>query len=212
MRWELRQTISNILADYDVVSPQGLVGRAEMDPQFLQGEKIAFSLCGHSYLLQYDMLDYAKTLFTDRQKDKTVRFRFCIFEHGEQIGEIARIRQRTGFLKSYNYLALRLNGVDYQLYKIGLGKQGIKCPIYCGQRQIAQINKGTIVKNNLDEYTLLALDEAAAVTAVFFGLYMDTIYYANRNEYVRNSTSVHYETTLNKDLMAWYDPAFEARC
>lgn len=212
MRWELRQTLSHFVADYDVVAPQGLVGRAEMSMQFLRGEKIEFSLCGHSYLLQYDTLGYAKTLFTDRQKDKTVRYRFRIFEYGEQIGEIANVRQRTGFLKSYNYLALRLNRVDYQLYKIGLGKQGIKCPIYCGQRQIAQINKGTVVKNNLDEYTLLALDEAAAVTAVFFGLYLDTVFFEDHDEYAPRSTHVHYETTLNKDLMAWYDPAFEARC
>lgn len=212
MRWELRQTVSRMVSDYDVIAPQGLVGRAESTPQFLRGHKIEFSLCGHNYLMQYDTLDYAKAMFADLQEATTIRYHFRIFEQGEQIGEIATIRQRTGLLKSYSYLALCLKSVNYQLYKIGLGKQGVKCPIYCGKNQIAQINKGVTVTDNLDEYTLLALDEPSAMTAVFFGLYLDAIFYSNRGEYGYKSTNFNYETTLNRDLMAWYDPAFEARC
>lgn len=117
-------------------------------------------------------------------------------------------KPETGFLQGYNSIAMQLYGEEYQSYKIGFGKEGVCCPVFlCGQ-QIAQINKSAVVKDNLDEYLIYAVNEKALMPSVMFAIYIDGIYYANRGVYVDDATTINCEYSLNEEVLSHYDPNF----
>lgn len=104
--------------------------------------------------------------------------------------------------------SLQLYGEEYQSYKIGFGKEGVCCPVFLGGQQIAQINKSAVVKDNLDEYLIYAVNEMALLPSVMFAIYIDGIYYANRGVYVDDATTINCEYSLNEEVLSHYDPNF----
>ena len=103
---------------------------------------------------------------------------------------------------------MQLYGEEYQSYKIGFGKEGVCCPVFlCGQ-QIAQINKSAVVKDNLDEYLIYAVNEKALIPSVMFAIYIDGTNYANRGMYVDDATTINCEYSLNEEVLSHYDPNF----
>lgn len=137
-----------------------------------------------------------------------LRHPFAIRENNCTVGEISVIHTKTGFLQGYNSIAMQLYGEEYQSYKIGFGKEGVCCPVFlCGQ-QIAQINKSAVVKDNLDEYLIYAVNEKALMPSVMFAIYIDGIYYANRGMYVDDATTINCEYSLNEEVLSHYDPNF----
>lgn len=82
------------------------------------------------------------------------------------------------------------------------------CPVFLGGQQIAQINKSAVVKDNLDEYLIYAVNEMALLPSVMFAIYIDGIYYANRGVYVDDATTINCEYSLNEEVLSHYDPNF----
>lgn len=137
-----------------------------------------------------------------------LRHPFAIRENNCTVGEISVIHTKTGFLQGYNSIAMQLYGEEYQSYKIGFGKEGVCCPVFLGGQQIAQINKSAVVKDNLDEYLIYAVNEKALMPSVMFAIYIDGIYYANRGMYVDDATTINCEYSLNEEVLSHYDPNF----
>lgn len=160
------------------------------------------------FLLQYMPAADARAYMRGINTKDILRHPFAIRENNCTVGEISVIHTKTGFLQGYNSIAMQLYGEEYQSYKIGFGKEGVCCPVFlCGQ-QIAQINKSAVVKDNLDEYLIYAVNEKALMPSVMFAIYIDGIYYANRGMYVDDATTINCEYSLNEEVLSHYDPNF----
>lgn len=130
---------------------------------------------------------------------------------GMQIGTIEKIRVGNLF-SAYFYTQLTLYGRVLRIYEVGLGKEGICCPIYDGETQLSQVEKSPVVRDNLDEYTLCCLDDFGETAALLFALFLDFFSYRNAGQHVRGTKNVQYVYTRRKELLAKYDPSFRMRC
>ena len=130
---------------------------------------------------------------------------------GEAAGSLARIRVGNLF-SAYFYTELRLQGRVLQAYEIGLGKEGMRYPLYEGDVQLAQVEKDPAVRDNLDAYRLYSLDTFGELAAVLFSLYLDYQDFRSAGEYARGKRSVQYVYTRRKELLARFDPDFRSRC
>lgn len=160
------------------------------------------------FLLQYMPAADARAYMRGINTKDILRHPFAIRENNCTVGEISVIHTKTGFLQGYNSIAMQLYGEEYQSYKIGFGKEGVCCPVFLGGQQIAQINKSAVVKDNLDEYLIYAVNEKALMPSVMFAIYIDGIYYANRGMYVDDATTINCEYSLNEEVLSHYDPNF----
>lgn len=129
---------------------------------------------------------------------------------GTPAGSIGLTRD-GGFWKPC-YYHLELNGREWSLYEVGLGKEGIKLPVWEGERQAALLEKDAVVRDNLDRYQLYAASERDLLPAVLLGLFYDCKQFEDRGERVVQGKSVTYLYTFSRATRERYDPAFRARC
>lgn len=130
---------------------------------------------------------------------------------GAQIGTIAKIREGT-FLSANYYTELRISGRVLQIYEVGLGKAGMRYPVYEGGVQLSQVEKEPVALDNLDEYSLCSLDDFGELAALLFALFIDFHSYRNAGEHARGKKSFQYIYTRRKEIFAKYDPDFRSRC
>lgn len=115
-------------------------------------------------------------------------------------------RRRNKLWGGYYYFVLEWSGVEYQMYEIGLGKQGIKLPVYHNGAQIALIEKGTVVYDNKDSYPMTFQNDDGLLKSIFLTLYYDLVRFANRGEVVSNTKKTYFYYSTNKELKQKYDP------
>lgn len=208
MQWIVKQTKSRGYEfTFDIMKDDAVIGQARYIPKMLR-QGYGIRLNDSKFLLQYMPAADARAYMRGINTKEILRNPFAIRENNRTVGEISAVHTKTGFLQGYNSIAMQLYGKEYQSYKIGFGREGIYCPVFLGRQQIAQINKSAVVKDNLDEYTIYAVDEKALLPSVMFTIYIDGIYYANRGMYVESATTIKCEYCLNEDVLSHYDPNF----
>lgn len=131
--------------------------------------------------------------------------------NGAQIGTLAKIREGT-FLSSNYYTELRIGGRVLQIYEVGLGKEGMRYPVYEDGVQLSQVEKEPVVLDNLDAYSLCSLDDFGELAALLFALFLDFHSYRNAGERTRGKKSFQYVYTRRKEILSKYDPDFRSRC
>ena len=107
--------------------------------------------------------------------DKSKAYRpYKIFNSEHRIlGNVAQIDQREGWFTTISYMHMYIvDQEQYNLYPIGFGAEGGKHPVYCGNKQIAQIDKPCEIYNDLHHYTIYAVDQDAAEISALFAAYM----------------------------------------
>lgn len=206
MVFDIVQTESNISAKYEVRKGNSVIGFAELRNNFIHGGTFVFDILGRTYEMVYEPLQQIGS-WLRRAKEKT-DVPYTVHENGELFGRISIKRSNGGLLKRYEYYSLETRSEAYDMYEIGLGKDGLKYPIYCGERQIALIEKDVTVYNNLDFYHISTSDDNAAIIATIFGMYLDASSYAHRGEFVKKSVETTYYLTTNSELKAKYDKNF----
>lgn len=128
--------------------------------------------------------------------------------YGEQCGLIFQKETGGFFLSRYPYYEMQLNNLVYTLYAVGMGKEGMKFPIYREEKQVALIEKSYEVHNNLDQYRSYALTTDDNMAACLLCLYIDSLMYSNRGQVVQSSVQKTYKITTNKELKSKYNPDF----
>lgn len=123
-------------------------------------------------------------------------------------GVIYQAERKLGLFKGYSYREMRYCNDIYEMYSLGLGKEGYKSPIYLGDRQIAQIDMDCVVKNQLFKYKIYAIDNSFARIAVLFCLYFYVSGVYSSGEKVISSETKYYTVTKNKALLEKYDKEF----
>lgn len=127
------------------------------------------------------------------------------------VGNVYQIEKKEGWFTIIDFFEMIYFGMKCKLYPIGLGKEGGKHPVYCGETQIAQVEKAGEIYNDLHHFDIYAVDQQAAEIAVLFAAYM----YINANfkpgEKATKSYVKYTSITTNKTLKSKYNPDFVKR-
>ena len=129
---------------------------------------------------------------------------------GRLAGSVSQIDVKTGLLSGHQYHQLQLEGRSYQLYAVGLGKQGGVCSLYCDGSQLAEIDTEATVYNELFRFETFAVDTDSAFVSILLCCYMYMLGCYRPGEAVSSSVRTRVTVTTNKDLLAKYDPNFKA--
>lgn len=144
------------------------------------------------------------------QKERIITRYTITTAYNETIGCIEK-RKQIGLFKP-PFFTITYHGQTYTIYEVGLGKEGMKYPIYFEGKQVALIEKEPIVKDNLDEYKLYYIDKSLEIICVILGLFIDIEHYRNLAHIRESKSSFEYTYTLNRKIKDKYDPNFKNRC
>lgn len=134
---------------------------------------------------------------------------YIISENNIEHGTIYQTKYNGGLFNKFDYHQMKNNGLTFDLFPIGFGKEGSKSPIYVENKQIAQIEKECTVYNDLHNYRIYAKDDCSAYIAILFVVYMYINGGYKAGEKALSSTVKVVSTTTNKILKGKYNPDFK---
>ena len=202
---QLVQTYSAVSARYQVLSKDEVLYTGEYMP--MQREIVLSK--GHFPLYRLRQNPFQALKFS-RQNPRSVRSMELCDCDGGRIGEIYLHREK-GWNKPCWFQLERDNHI-YRIYEVGLGKNGIKCPVYSQATQIGLLEKDPKVMDNLDVYRISVQKSEDAIVCILFGLYYDFVRFGNRGELCSKKVETRYIYTLNKEIRGMYDPTFSLKC
>ncbi len=136
---------------------------------------------------------------------------YRLAQDGLEVGVVCQTMFSGGFFNKFEYYTMVKNGQAYDMFPVGLGKEGNKYPVYCGDAQIAMAEKDCVVCDDLHQYRILAQDVEAALVTLLFCLHL----YVNESYKPGVKTTEgkmkYVSLTTNKTLKRKYDPAFKDR-
>lgn len=202
----LKQTKHSLSSEYHLLNQEEeLIGSAEIP--FAFKTKIKVNYAAQNFYVEHSIREGVRSLFTLGENAKLVPFTIEN-EREELIGGLCR-RKKGGMFKGYHYYEMVFNQQTYYIYVIGLGKEGLKIPVYqAGGKQISLIEKGTITLDNLDEYEITSVDSNHVLVPYLFALYYDATE-KNNEEIAAKKKEYSIKITLSKELKSFYDPTFK---
>lgn len=140
------------------------------------------------------------------------RLSFKILEDGKKIGFLVGATQKDGRLfGGYPYYQIDYRENAYEAYAVGLGKGGIFLCLYRDGRLLATVEKDQVVYNYQDTYTLYVDHEEDFPLTALAVLYYDLTCYGDLTELSVRSVKKYVLNTVQKELLAKYDPDFIPR-
>jgi hypothetical protein len=135
--------------------------------------------------------------------------------NGNKIGFFTRAGVKRSFFKSgYSFVHASLYGQDYNVYEVGLGKNGVFFTCYkrsndgTDDDQIGIIHKSALVKSREDEYLCFSSNEQCAKLLTLFSMYVDILEF--RNDGIAATGVKEYQCTYicNSELKEKFNPEF----
>lgn len=209
MIFDVRQTESGVSCVYEICKGRERIGSARLDWNLSHGGTIQAAFLSRQYTIEYEPAEQARSWFR-RGKERT-DLPYAVHCGNLRIGRIYQRFSEGGILKRYAYVMMELGGRDFSIYEVGLGKDGMRYPIYDGETQVALIEKDAFVQDNLDAYRALAADYRAAPAAALLALYQDMRRFANRGEVRHTAWQTKCMLTTNESLKSKHDPGFRER-
>lgn len=120
-------------------------------------------------------------------------------------GNIRRKISKNKFF-GYYFFEMSFDNEIFTMYEVGLGKEGIKLPIYNGSNQFALIEKEIETINNNDRYTIHSHLGSELTIATLFTLYYDYLRFGHHGEFSSSSKKSFYLFSTNKELKSKYNP------
>lgn len=201
-RLDFIQTRSRMFALYE----------GERNGTTLYNAEVPFNLRGKAVRLEHMGSHLCDLCFDTLKRHSASKGDLCPFritdERGIERGRISVRRSRALF--GYLYYEMLFDGALFQIYEIGLGRDGIKLPVYTEGEQVALIEKAPVVRNNNDTYTITSLSESFERVAVIFNLYYDYVRHGHRGEVSVNAKKTYYSYCSSKELKGKYDPCWLA--
>lgn len=133
---------------------------------------------------------------------------YQIYENQSLAGCIYNDTVKESFFSSYSVGKLLLHGNEFTMYFIGFGQDGVKNTVYCNGRQVAVIEKDSVIYNGLYRYRIFALDEYTAYAALCLCTYMYTCGGYKPGVRITESVKKSSVITKNKTVLSKFDPAF----
>lgn len=193
MEWLVTDTNDEL---YTLVKAPFVTGKFQAD---------AFFKDRTQYALYYNPSD---TTWGTKLKD---RLSFKVLRDGCCLGTVVGQTKKLGFLKSYAYYEFTLDNEVYYGYEVGFGRRGLYLCIYHGDQLIAIVDKSVTVVNFQDCFTAYLSDEQYAKLTILFVIYYDVIAYNDPREIALLSVQQRSVNTIQKELIAKYDPDFIAK-
>ena len=134
---------------------------------------------------------------------------YAIRRENEEIGAVYQTQHKLGIFKRVDFIQMIEKEQIYDLFPMSFGDEGGKCPVYCGKRQIAQIEKDCVVYNDLHQYQIFAEDEKSGFLALIFSLYMYVNACYKPGEKTYSSKSKTFSVTKEEYLLERYNPYFK---
>jgi hypothetical protein len=202
------QKKSDFSASFEIISNGSATATALLKNNFTFGGTWEYYQNNKlEYKLIYNPQKQFSNLFKPASKKVSTPYNITD-ENGNICGYIHQKQTGGNIFERYDYFVLNLNDASYNLYPIGMGKNGNKLPIYKGDKQISLIEKDNTVYNNLDKYHITSIGNEENLVACLFALYIDSLIYSNRGKKVTRSIMKSYNLTTNKELLSKYDESF----
>jgi hypothetical protein len=135
--------------------------------------------------------------------------KYSLFNNGVNVGEVYETQKKISFFKGYNFRELDYFDKSYYMYALGMGEEGYKFPIYdANDIQIAQIEIGCVIYNDLHNYKLYIKQEELMNIVVFLCAYMYVDGSFKAGEKHTSSKVKTVTVTKNKLELEKYDPNF----
>ena len=115
------------------------------------------------------------------------------------------------FSWGYDFLKMRLNDKEYQIYEVGLGPDQHYICIYENGITISIIHKKDMKINYRDNYTFYIEHDKDLIAVCVIALYFDCMRYPDHGEIAGGIIDNNSFITLQKELNDKYDPAFIPR-
>lgn len=128
-----------------------------------------------------------------------------LYEEQEKLGYICG--NAVYFSGSMTY-TIEWAGRKFTMYDVGLGSQGIKLPIYEGERQVALVEKQGVVRDMLDSYEVYTIEDGLFPMIVLAALYYDRENFSDRGKQAAASTRSTTTFSLSDKQLAKYDEAW----
>ena len=130
-----------------------------------------------------------------------------ILEDSGLIGKIYQVDSKRSWLRISSYLELQYENDLLKAFSVSKGTDTHIC-IYRKEEQIAQIEKSTIIHNDLHHYDIFAIDQVSAIEAILFCVYGYVISCFKPGEKVTKYYYKYYHTTTDPFLLSKYHPEF----
>ncbi|EOL45102.1 hypothetical protein [Enterococcus caccae] len=197
------QTKANFGKIYELREENRIIGTTKIPINLRM--QINVSIANKNFKLQFSIIKNALSRFDYTKNVRLLPFQ--IFnENNVLVGSLCE--RRTKWLFGYTFFELSYNDETYYFYAIGLGKKGLKIPMYdSNDIQVGLIEKDNISYDNKSTYTINTLDKNYQMLAFFFSVYYDNAYYSP-NEVAYKSKEINYKYTINKELKSKYNPQF----
>ena len=134
---------------------------------------------------------------------------------GKSIGYIKQVwRKGSLFKPGFEYHRVFWEGKEYNIYPIGMGKEGIYYPCYERDnngnelQQVGLIHKPGIVHDLKDQYTCFAEKKEVMNFLMLYVIYTDIWDYRDTGEMAIKSTKAKYVVSRNKELLSKYTPNY----
>ena len=199
----LIQTKSSISAEFEVIQEGNSIFKARIPFNYSGYHADIFHHGIMKYSIRWDIEKNIAGFVKSGSNKETAIYDVCDV-NGNVIGHLSR--KRNKFWGGFFYFVLDFNGRAYQMYEVGLGKQGIKLPVYCQDSQISLVEKDVTVYNNRDIYEISYSEENSLVVSILLTLYYDNLRFGNHGEVVSNSKKSYYYLSTNKELKQLYNP------
>jgi len=137
------------------------------------------------------------------------RATYRVFKNNDLIGSIISLTEKCkGFLQSYEYTIMDYKGEEYYLYEVGLWKDGLFICLYHNGQLLAIAEKELTTVNFKNKYRLYIKDEACFKPFLLMLVRYDLTKYGNSLERAVHSSKTKLVKTIQKELIAKYDPEF----
>lgn len=195
------QTVHGLIsAEYEMTSDSGLSGKAIIKYNGI-GTTIHYDLGGRKYELRYD-------------QGAGLRYYYIYDELGRCIGSMEKIRKNKGIFSPVFYCTeVSMNGKRYNIYNVGMGKEGAYYPCYRQNgkedgEQTAMLHKEAVVQDLHDTYDCYVKYPEEEDMMLLFSVYNDFWNFRRTGKVEKNHKRTELFYSMNKQERAKYNPDF----
>ena len=135
-------------------------------------------------------------------------YKVSILPKAKQLGVVTYIERKLGWFKTRTYLSFTSGSDVYEGYALGMGKEGLKMPVYLENKLIAEIDSDNIIDNECYKYKVYCKKNEYSAPAILMTVYFYVIGCFKTGEKVYKSKRIIYSKTTDKFLLSKYDSEF----
>ena len=124
-------------------------------------------------------------------------------------GMIYQVDRKTGKEDVCAFYQMEYAGKWYDLYPVSFESEGELYLLYCGNQQVAQVEKDMVIVDGQYAYNIYAVDQTAAEIAVLMCAYIYMYCDFKPGQKTNRSVVIYTKITTDKTLLEKYDPTFK---